>query len=164
MKQRLSLLLFASLFFSSFTQDTYQYVPVINWQYKPVIKVTLNGKSANFLLDTGSDITLLNSHAARWFQFRPLSVSTGRRQAVGFSGRRQATYRVKNVSLFINSTPIKALYRAFDLSSLVNFTNDRIDVRITGIIGSDVMKRYGFIINYQNQTVTMISHQQEELQ
>lgn len=143
------------LFLFSFTNETYEYVKVINWQYKPIIKTNLNGKTAYFLVDTGSDITVLHSKNADRFDFQPLMASSQQVEAMGFTGSRHTIYKAKDVDLVIGSTPIKALYKTYDLTGVVQSLNNRVNVKIAGIIGSDVMKRYGFIIDYQKQTIAI---------
>lgn len=140
---------------AGFTTETYEYVTVVDWQYKPIVKAELNGKSAYFLVDTGSDMTILHSDGANRFDFKPLTASASQQQALGLSGTRQTIHRVKNVKLILGSTPIKALYKTYDLSGVVRSLKNRVGVNITGIIGSDVMKRYGFIIDYQQQTIAI---------
>ena len=140
---------------SGFTNETYEYVKVINWQYKPIIKTSLNGKTAYFLADTGSDITVLHSKDASRYEFLPLTASNQSLEAVGFTGSRHTVYKAKDVQLVIGSTPIKALYKTYDLTGVVQSLNNRVNIKVAGIIGSDVMKRYGFIIDYQKQTIAI---------
>lgn len=138
-----------------FIRPTYEYVPVINWQYKPIIKANLNGKPAFFLVDTGSDYTVLHSKTADRFNFEALLASRDQHQVLGFSGTPNTVYRAKDVNLVIGTTPVKALFQTYDLSGVVQSLYNRIHVKVAGIIGSDVMKRYGFIIDYQKQTIAI---------
>ncbi|MGB3588121.1 MAG: aspartyl protease family protein [Tunicatimonas sp.] len=155
MKKLTLLMSLIGILLSGFTNETYEYVKVVNWQYKPIIKVKLNGKSAYFLVDTGSDMTILHKREANHFNFQPLQVSASSQQVLGLSGKRQTIYKAKNVKMIIGSMPIKALFKTYDLSGVVSSLGSRIDLKIDGIIGSDVMKRYGFIIDYQKQTIAI---------
>ncbi|WKN43181.1 aspartyl protease family protein [Tunicatimonas pelagia] len=155
MKQQTLLMSLIGVLLSGFTSETYEYVKVVNWQYKPIIKVELNGKSAYFLVDTGSDMTILHKNEANRFDFQPLLASTNNQQVLGLSGKRQTIHKVKNVHMVIGSMPIKALFKTYDLSGIVSSLGNRVDLKIAGIIGSDVMKRYGFIIDYQKQTIAI---------
>ena len=143
------------LLLTGYTNETYEYVKVINWRYKPIIKTNLNGKVAYFLVDTGSDITVLHSKEAGRYDFQPMTASSQRLQAVGFTGSQHTIYKAKDVELVIGTTPIKALYKAYDLTGVVQSLHNRVNVKVAGIIGSDVMKRYGFIIDYQKQTIAI---------
>lgn len=155
MKLPTLLLLLIGLLFSGYTGETYEYVQVINWRYKPIIKTTLNGKKAYFLIDTGSDITVLHSKRAERFDFQPLIASSQKLQAMGFNGDRHTVYKATDVKLVIGTMPIKALYKTYDLSGVVRSIHNRVGIDVAGIIGSDVMKRYGFIIDYQKQTIAI---------
>ena len=155
MKPLVLLLLLISLLSSGFTNVTYEYVTVVDWQYKPIIKVELNGKTAYFLVDTGSDMTILHKDEASRFDFHPLLVSSSKQSALGLSGQQQTIHKAKNVNMVIGSMPIKALFKTYDLSGVVSSLRNRVNVKVAGIIGSDVMKRYGFIIDYQHQTIAI---------
>jgi hypothetical protein len=48
-------------------------------------------------------------------------------------------------------------YLAYDLSRVVRTTEQKINIKISGIIGSDLMKRYGFIIDYANKQVGILT-------
>ncbi|MGD1892338.1 MAG: retroviral-like aspartic protease family protein [Cyclobacteriaceae bacterium] len=155
MKRIILVLSLTGFFLTAFTNETYEYVTIVDWQFKPIIKVEVNGKSAYFLVDTGSDMTILHQNMANRYDFVPLLTSASQQKALGLSGKVQTIHRVKNVELIIGSTPIKALFKTYDLSGVVSSLRDRVGVRISGIIGSDVMKRYGFIIDYQKQTIAI---------
>ncbi|MEM9833004.1 MAG: aspartyl protease family protein [Bacteroidota bacterium] len=160
MKPFILLLSLTSLFTTGFTNETYEYVTVVDWQFKPIIKAELNGKTAYFLVDTGSDMTILHQEEANRFDFQPLLVSSSRQRALGLSGEQQTIHRAKNVHMIIGSMPIKALFKTYDLSGVVSSLKDRVNVKVAGIIGSDVMKRYGFIIDYQRQTIAIKTKKQ----
>ncbi|MBX2842122.1 MAG: aspartyl protease family protein [Flammeovirgaceae bacterium] len=61
---------------------------------KPIIKGKINGQNAYFLIDTGADITLLDSKDAKKFQYR-LSFPNNHKSIVGFSGRAVSLSGVK---------------------------------------------------------------------
>jgi hypothetical protein len=155
MKRIILVLSLTGLFLTAFTNETYEYVTIVDWQFKPIIKVDLNGKSAYFLVDTGSDMTILHRNLASRYDFSPILTASSQHQALGLSGKVQTIHKVKDVELKIGSTQVKALFKTYDISAIVNSLRDRVGVRISGIVGSDVMKRYGFIIDYQKQTIAI---------
>ena len=155
MKRITLILSLTGLLITAFTHETYEYVTIVDWQFKPIIKVEVNGKTAYFLVDTGSDMTILHRDVANRYDFVPVLTSANQQKALGLSGKQQTIHRVKNVELINGNTPIKALFKTFDLSGVVSSLRDRVGVKISGIIGSDVMKRYGFIIDYQQQTIAI---------
>jgi hypothetical protein len=49
------------------------------------------------------------------------------------------------------------------MSLLVTIIRNRSGIEISGIIGSDVMKRYGVIIDYANKEVGLISGRKDSI-
>lgn len=133
--------------------DTYEYIDIVYLQKKPIVKGVLNGKKAFFLLDTGSDITLLNHKASRHYDFKAIyRHSPGQPiQGIGTDGTQMMF--AFNVNLQLGSQRIKAKYRSHDISSIVRSIYSHSHIRIAGIIGSDVMRNYGFKIDYKNKSV-----------
>lgn len=150
--QYLSILIVWSLVIPEITtaQTQYQYVDIYNLNRKPIIQATLNGKKAYFLLDTGSNITILNLPDRSKFGFL---LKRTNMEAIGLGGRAGKLYRAINVELVLGSTKIKARYLAYDMSAIVKNIHKSTRINISGIIGSEVMKQYGVVIDYKKRQV-----------
>lgn len=133
--------------------DNYEYIDIVYLRKKPIVKGVLNGKKAYFLLDTGSDITLLNHKVSRHYDFKAIYRHRPGQpiQGIGTDGT-QMRYAF-NVNLQLGSQRIKAKYRSHDISNIVQSIYSHSSIRIAGIIGSDVMRNYGFKIDYKNKLV-----------
>lgn len=147
-------LLISWLVFSvPFSGYEYEYIKIFNLHKKPIIETTLNGKKAYFLLDTGSDITMLNKHDGKKYGFKLLLRENESHAAIGIGGKTADISSVYKVQLELGSTRINTRYLAYDMSDIVRAIAQDTGVEISGIIGSDAMKRYGIIIDYKNKVV-----------
>ena len=141
------------LFTVPFSDYEYEYIEIFNLHKKPIIEATLNGKKAFFLLDTGSDLTLLNKEEIDKYGFKIFMRENESHAAVGIGGMTNEITSAYKVHLELGSTRIITNYLAFDMSELVNAIDKSSGVEISGIIGSDAMKRYGIIIDYKNKVI-----------
>jgi len=124
-------------------------VDIICLKKVPIIKVQLNGETAYFILDSGSDVSLLNTEEASHFDF---SLSNRAPKGIkGFSGERQAVHKVSEANVQLNDYKLQVEFYATDLTHLVKSLLARTEIKVTGIIGMDLMRAYGFEIDYGNK-------------
>ena len=122
----------------------------IPFEYKlglPIIQVNINGKSYDFLFDTGA-INIISEELAneiniKTVSFQPTRDSQGKRSML-------KTVKLDSIRLgsayFMNTAAIVAdLNKSIDISCL----------QIDGIIGSNLMKMAVWQIDYQNQVITI---------
>lgn len=135
---------------SSFTATRNENViHIINLDSKPIVVGKINGKRACFLIDTGSDFTLLNEGNASVYGFQVNNRQKRYGQLVDFSGSRQAAKNIYDLELVMGKGhEFQTNFVASDLNSLVTGIQRNTGIRIAGIIGSDLMKKYGFRIDY----------------
>ncbi len=126
---------------------------IISLEKVPIVKVTLNGKTAYFILDSGSDVSLLHLHQAAVFQFSHKKRVS--KSIIGASGGRQPLFEASQVELQIGQQSLQALYYATDLSTIVESISNSTGIIITGIMGMDLMRRYSFEIDYWNKKLTL---------
>ena len=151
----LSLFLFSN--FTDKNDPVYEYLEIVDLTLKPVIEVTLNGKKAYFLIDTGSDITILNARDTKKYGFGIVKRAFENHSLVGMGGSVSSIYSTYDVELKVGSSRVMNRYLAHDLSRVVKRLEEKISIRISGIIGSDLMKRYGFVIDYANKQVGILT-------
>lgn len=136
-----------------FSEYEYEYIKIFNLHRKPIVEATLNGQKAYFLLDTGSDITMLNKDEKNKYGFKLRIRENENHAAVGIGGKTTELTSVYQVHLKLGSTRIVTSYLAYDMSDIIQAIDQNSGVKISGIIGSDAMKRYGIIIDYKNKVV-----------
>lgn len=144
---------------SVLSDHKYEYIRIVNLQQKPIVQGTLNGKRAYFLLDTGSDFTLLDERQSRRYGFSAADSQgdKGADKALGLGGKVVFFRVVHDVTIVLGNTQISANCRTYDMSRVVDSIKRKSGIQIAGIIGSDVMKRHGVIIDYRNREVGVIS-------
>lgn len=117
---------------------------------QPIIVGNLNGKKAYFLVDTGSDVTFLNLKDAYRYKFKYAKTVIPGYQLSGLTSRHgEEMLEAYNVDLYLGRRKIEAKYRVFDLTNIIESIGASTGVWINGIIGSDVMRRYKFFIDYE---------------
>ena len=103
----------------------------------------LNGKPAVFLLDTGSNVSFVDYHAAQAIHFKPDKV-----RRLGMSGCLVAHEKLE---LGSNELPDQRMCVA-DLSDVSKSAGTRID----GMIGQDILRTFSALrIDYKAQTVSL---------
>ncbi|GJM29535.1 MAG: hypothetical protein DHS20C17_21700 [Cyclobacteriaceae bacterium] len=119
----------------------------------PIVKVQLNDKEAFFVLDSGSDISIINRLDLDKFQFTVKK--TASRDVKGFAGEQRGIYRVNQVKLALGDHEINSSFFATDLKHLVRTIENHTSITVNGILGLDIMKEYGFTIDYLNMRLSI---------
>jgi hypothetical protein len=117
----------------------------------PVIEGKINGKRAFFIVDTGASCSLLNEAAAHRYGFKYRARSE--EQVIGLNGQAKINLAF-DYQIQLGPVNLKqAVFRTRHLSELANIirVNDHID--IAGIIGADILKRYGMVVDFNSNTV-----------
>lgn len=137
-------------------QDKYELLDVVIMRHQPIVKGTMNGKKAYFLLDTGSDITLLNIGDAKKYGFEYRNRSDLRDyQLSGLGKSTTELLGIYNIDLQLGSQKIKDIFIAYDISNIIYSLSSSASVEINGIIGSKALRRHGFVIDYDLKEVRM---------
>lgn len=130
--------------------------PIHSIHPKPIVKATLNGKTAYFLLDTGSDINIVNSWDAKKYDFAVHKINYGNQESIAtVNGMERDFGYAYNIHLIIGGRHISCGFVSMDISIITKSVRKKTGVSIAGIIGSDTMKSYHFIIDYENEVVAM---------
>lgn len=129
----------------------YDYLPIVHFDKQPIIEGRLNGQKAYFMLDSGSQLSLLNSSAAEAFSFGVSRKGPDDRNlnGVGGAGEKLKYAYEYQLGLGMQAT-IDVSFFAYGLDHLLDEKNG---IRPIGIIGGDLMKRYGFQIDFKNKCV-----------
>jgi len=129
-------------------------VKIYGLHHQPLVAANLNGKKAYFLLDTGSDVTLLNLNDAKKYAFEVRNARHKKLELSGFSDEYSIDYlTAKNIKLLLGDHPVEIKYRVLDLSTVIESIDHSSNMKICGIIGSDMMKKYNFVIDYKAREV-----------
>ena len=97
----------------------------------PLLIVKAQAKNLCFLLDTGSNINVLDKRVAEFFQ---LSGGTAQQQQFGIDGTLQTTDVVK-LTFSLEEREYKADFSVMDLSSAFGKVEEESGIQIHGLLG-----------------------------
>ncbi|MEO0333315.1 MAG: retropepsin-like aspartic protease [Bacteroidota bacterium] len=138
------------------TQDEYEQIEVAIMRDQPIVQGKINGKKAYLLLDTGADVSIIHCNDAKRYGFScHTRTSLKGFQLAGLGSSVKGLVGVYDMDLQLGSQTIRANYIALDLSGIIRSLNTGTSVKISGIIGSEALKRHGFVIDYDRKEVKM---------
>lgn len=130
-------------------------IKIIKLGHQPIVAGKLNGKKAYFLVDTGSDATFLNSKDAKKFKFKSKKMLNRKYKLAGFDSDFNGDLLVAtDIEMNLGGELMRGSYKLFDISNIAQSISQSGGIRINGIIGSDLMKRYNFVIDYKAREIT----------
>lgn len=130
-----------------------QTIKMKSYRSKPIIELDMNGKKAYFIVDSGADVSVLNSKSSEEYAFQSVK-DYKQYSATGFSGQNYTFYKAKNANVYFEGLELRTVFYATDLENLAYSIKEKTSYLITGIIGADLLNRYGFVIDYKNKTIT----------
>lgn len=150
------ILLFLALYFVSCKPKDQSFegdnkIDIVSFQKLPIVEVDLNGKPAYFILDTGGSISVLDENQEKDYGF---FVEDDDQEAAGYGGVGKFK-KALLVNLVLGGVRFDTDYKAQDLSAIVRAMKNGEGIKITGIIGSDIMKPNAFILNFSDHTVSL---------
>src|SRR5690606_10877900 len=117
----------------------------------PLVLVRLNGKRAYFIVDTGASVSILNEQDARYFGFR---VRMEDKAMVGFGGM-TGLNRVVSSTVEIGALTLKDFpFACQNLDHIAEVFEEHNSIKVAGVIGSDIFRKYGVNINYRDRTLS----------
>lgn len=119
----------------------------------PLLIVKAQVKSLCFLLDTGSNINVLDKRVAEFFQ---LSGGTVQQQQFGIDGTLQTT-DVVEMTFSLEEREYKADFSVMDLSSAFGKVEDETGIQIHGLLGCSFMEQQKWILDFENLTLCLSS-------
>ena len=157
MKTQITLLLVAGLLFTFTAGQAQDFEKTMDhYKSKPIVRMTLNGEKIWALLDTGTDITLLDLEAGEEFGFTTYVRPDAKFVIPGVGANNYyQLHQVRQAELRYGDTELKRKVYAYNLSNVVGSIRERTGKKITAIIGSDMMCAYGFVIDLGEKTVVL---------
>lgn len=121
-------------------------IELIHHRHLYFIRVKLNNRNANLLIDTGAAASLLDINKANDYKFDYYQTESTFAGVGGLSKR----YRVTKYKIAHDSTELKLYPFGADLK-MVGESFEESGMSIAGIIGSDFLKANDAIIDYKNK-------------
>ena len=119
----------------------------------PLLIVKAQVKSLCFLLDTGSNINVLDKRVAEFFQ---LSGGTVQQQQFGIDGTLQTT-DVVEMTFSLEEREYKADFSVMDLSSAFGKVEEESGIQIHGLLGCSFMEEQKWVLDFENLTLCLPS-------
>lgn len=124
---------------------------------KPLISVRINGQSAYFLVDTGSDISLLFAEFQESFGFQTNhGVPSGLKSITGVQGKSVALQRTYNARVEAEGCFFPIRFPALEGGRYLQVVKKNSELQIVGIIGVDLMRQLKVQIDYSNNKVGLV--------
>lgn len=111
----------------------------------PLILVKAQAQYLCFLLDTGSNINVLDKRVAEFFQ---LSGGTAQQQQFGIDGTLQTTDVVK-LTFSLEEREYKADFSVMDLSSAFGKVEEESGIQIHGLLGCSFMEQQKWVLDFE---------------
>ena len=111
----------------------------------PIVSLTNNGQSFNFLVDTGSTFSIVDSVALDKFEYsKKAEVGT----AYGIDGK-IIPVEYADIKLTSDKTVFEDSFQILRMDAFDNIRETE-GVEIVGILGSTFLKRYNFIVDFKD--------------
>ena len=124
-------------------------IPFYDNSKVPIIEGILNGKKAYFIVDSGASISILDINQSREYSFNCLDLEN---TVVGFGGK-STYYTLSNVNVDLKLIPTISEFKGNDLKLLVKTIDKHTNVKIVGILGSDIFKKNEIQIDYFTNSI-----------
>lgn len=121
---------------------------------KPIVYGQLNGKPAAFLLDTGSDLSLLCAKQAASYGFHLIKDASHQIKVIGIDNHVTSMPIAVGVEVVVGALDVETRFVSTDFSRLGKAMPKDHKVPVVGILGSDVMRKYGFSIDFEQHQLS----------
>lgn len=120
--------------------------------HTPILKMALNGKMQNWIIDTGANMSLIDEsfYNNNTDDFEYLTEVDMTLNGVSGSKDYKAHYVLGELG---TDFKLKHQFLTSDLTGVINNMKSRLGVDIVGIIGADYLDKYGFTVDYFNKAV-----------
>ena len=124
-----------------------QSIPLYRFQHLslPLLIVKAQAKNLCFLLDTGSNINVLDRRVAEFFQ---LSGGTAKQRQFGIDGKLRTT-DVVELAFSLEEQEYKANFSVMDLSSAFGKVEEESGIQIHGLLGCSFMEQQKWILDFE---------------
>ena len=117
----------------------------------PLILVKAQAQYLCFLLDTGSNINVLDKRVAEFFQ---LSGGTAQQHQFGIDGTLQITDVVK-LTFSLEEREYETDFSVMDLSSAFGTVEEESGIQIHGLLGCSFMEQQKWVLDFENLTLCL---------
>lgn len=147
-----------SMAFISTTESEYEYLPIVHFDKQPIIEGKLNGTTVYFMLDSGSELSLLNSSQSDSLGFWVSKLGPDNRALNGIGGEGKSIKYSSKHEIKLGNQQIGSTFYAYDLDHLFHAKSPYQPI---GIIGGKTMREYSFQIDFKNKQIRIRNFNQK---
>lgn len=119
----------------------------------PVVEGKINDIDCYFIIDSGASLSVLNEAEKNRFGFSSFDSDM---EAAGYGG--SAVFKeVVGVDIEIGGIKFMTSFKSQNLTPIVDIIYKTQGIRISGIIGSDIMHKNNFVINYSEKSISLVN-------
>ena len=117
----------------------------------PLLIVKVQAKNLCFLLDTGSNINVLDKKVAEFFR---LPAGSAQHRQFGIDGTLQTTEVVK-LTFSLEEREYNADFSVMDLSSAFGKVEEESGIQIHGLLGCSFMEQQKWVLDFKSLTLCL---------
>ena len=110
----------------------------------PIITFYQGNNRFNFLLDTGANLSVINSSALNNFQYNEVE---GTGNIVGVEGIKKEVSYV-NIDLNYKDSKYTEQFQVLDMLDAIDYVKSESGVNMVGILGNNFFRRYKYILDF----------------
>lgn len=113
----------------------------------PVVSFEHNGKTVNFIIDSGASHSIIDSACIDEFEYKPIE-SANSTSVRGINGDKVKT-ALAYVELTSEGHTFSDVFQVCPVPTL-KWQEEKYGIHISGLLGSQFLKKYRFLINYKH--------------
>jgi hypothetical protein len=110
----------------------------------PIVTFYQGNNRFNFLLDTGANLSVINSSTLNNFQYKEVE---GTGNIVGVEGIKKEVSYV-NIDLNYKDTKYTEQFQVLDMQDAIDHVKSESGVNMVGILGNNFFRRYKYILDF----------------
>ena len=138
------IVLMAVILIQSLGLTTKESIDCCKYKDKLLINAKINTKRGFLLVDTGSDLSLIDKNTAKKYRFK---IGSKYKAMRGIAGGERWSYNVEFLSIRSKGVTIDADFKAVNLSGVLR------EIGVVGIIGADWLNKNGVVIDYKKSKI-----------
>lgn len=123
---------------------------IIESDKRPIVKATVNGLQAYFLVDTGASVNILDADRMKYFKFTKGRVIG---TIIGSGGGSSENCLANNANVILAQTFPVYQWVTYSLGSVVDSIKAQTGIRIDGILGTPAIKQMEMKINLNDKII-----------
>lgn len=116
-------------------------------EVRPVIEITINGKLAHVLVDTGSTLNIIDSRYMKQF-----GLKKGKYIGCIEGNNKLSFWRLKNCTVSLLGYEY-CQFGISDIESICDGVFNDTGIEVVGILGITALKQLGLVIDFKNNTI-----------